>query len=309
MTGDNPGSSGLFCFGMGYCAQALAKELKNENWSISGTVRSTENEAASKASKVDSAELINFDGSKPIDRARETLAHFSHLLVSVPPGPAGDPVLSCHRDAIEKCQESGTLDWIGYLSTTGVYGDHRGEWVDENTAPAPTSDRTRYRLDAERAWLDLVRDKGARVHIFRLAGIYGPGRNPMAALRAGTAHRIHKPGQVFSRIHVDDVVKALRASMVRPRPGAIYNVCDDEPAPPEDVVSFAAQLLGKEPPPLIPFADANLSAMARSFYADNKRVSNNLIKTELGCTLTYPTYREGLGAIAATDGINLSATD
>ncbi len=184
------------------------------------------------------------------------------------------------------------------MSTTGVYGDHQGRWVDETTPTVPTSDRARFREKAEQAWLRLHEDTGVPVHIFRLAGIYGPGRSQIDNVRAGVAHRVRKSGHVFSRIHLADVAGILQASMMQPRPGAIYNVCDDEAAPPDEVVAFAARKLGVAPPPLVLFEQAELSFMARSFYADNKRVRNNLVKSEFEYTLKYPTYREGLKALA-----------
>jgi nucleoside-diphosphate-sugar epimerase len=191
------------------------------------------------------------------------------------------------------------LAWLGYLSTTGVYGDRGGGWVDETAALCPSGERGHRRVNAEQGWLGLWRDRGVPVHIFRLAAIYGPGRSPFEALRAGAAKRIDKPGQVFSRIHVDDLAQVLFASMRQPRPGAIYNVCDDDPAPQEAVVAFAAGLLGVPAPPLVPLAEAGLSAMALSFYDDKKRVRNSLIKHELGTVLRYPDYRAGLAAILA----------
>ena len=186
---------------------------------------------------------------------------------------------------------------MGYLSTTGVYGDHGGAWVDEATALTPNTERGQRRLAAEEQWLALHRDHGLPVHVFRLAGIYGPGRNTLDNLRDGTAKRVVKPGQVFSRIHVDDIAGVLLASMARPNPGRAYNVADDEPCPPQDVVTFAAELLGLAPPHEIPFEDARLSPMARSFFADSKRVSNARIKSELGYSLRFPTYREGLKSL------------
>jgi nucleoside-diphosphate-sugar epimerase len=186
---------------------------------------------------------------------------------------------------------------VGYLSTTGVYGDRDGGWVDESSALKPTGERGRRRLAAEAAWLELHRRARLPVHIFRLAGIYGPGRSALDAVRAGRAQRIDKPGQVFSRIHVADIVQVLRASMARPDPGAIYNLCDDDPAPPEAVIAFACELLGVPKSPLVPFAEARLSEMARSFYADNKRVSNRRIKEQLGVRLAYPSYKDGLRAL------------
>jgi len=193
------------------------------------------------------------------------------------------------------------LRWLGYLSTTGVYGDRGGGWVDETARLLPTGERGRRRVGAEQGWLGLWHDSGAPVHIFRLAGIYGPGRSAFDAMRAGTAKRIDKPGQVFSRIHVEDLATVLVASIAQPRLGAVYNVCDDDPAPSQAVVAHAARLLGVPPPPLVPFEAAGLSPMARSFYDDNKRVSNRLIKTELGMRLRYPDFRAGLAAILADE--------
>jgi nucleoside-diphosphate-sugar epimerase len=189
------------------------------------------------------------------------------------------------------------LGWVGYLSTTGVYGDRAGGWVDESGELRPTGDRGRRRVAAETAWLDLWRRRGVPVHVFRLAGIYGPRRSAFDSLRQARAQRIDKPGQVFSRIHVDDIAAVLSVSMAKPNPGAIYNVCDDDPAAPAEVIAYAAGLLGIELPPLVPFAQAELSDMAQSFYADNKRVRNDRIKRELGVELAYPDYRQGLAAI------------
>jgi nucleoside-diphosphate-sugar epimerase len=210
------------------------------------------------------------------------------ILVSIPPGEHGDPVLASFAAWIAAAPK---LRWLGYLSTVGVYGDHAGNWVDEKTPPAPRNERSQFRATAEDEWVAL----GA--HVFRLSGIYGPGRNQLMQLKAGTARRIIKPGQVFNRIHVADIATILEASLRRPRPGAIYNVTDDEPAAPQDVVMFAAKLCGLEPPPEIPFELAELSPMARSFYGENKRVRNDLIREELGVTLRYPSYREGLTAL------------
>ena len=212
----------------------------------------------------------------------------------MPPDEAGDPVLDCYAKAIAGL---GT-EWIGYLSTTGVYGDRAGGWVDEASDLRPAGERGRRRVAAERGWLDLWEQSGRPAHLFRLAGIYGPGRGPFEQVRAGTAKQVIKPGQVFSRIHVHDIVQVLEASMARPNPGAIYNVCDDDPAPPQDVIAEASRLLGLAPPPEIPFETAALSPMARSFYEESKRVSNRRIKEELGVRLRYPSYREGLAALA-----------
>ncbi|MBM3532752.1 MAG: SDR family oxidoreductase [Alphaproteobacteria bacterium] len=281
----------LFCFGLGYSAQALARSLRQRGWTVAGTARRAETRAALVA---DGFEVHLFDRSRPLTDAAGILAGTTHLLDSVPPDDEGDPAIDRHGDTI------ATLDteWIGYLSTTGVYGDRGGAWVDETSDLRPIGERGRRRVEAERAWLDLWRRHGRPVHLFRLAGIYGPGRGPFEQLRAGTAKRVIKPGQVFSRIHVEDIVQVLEASMAHPNPGAAYNVCDNEAAPPQDVIVEASRLLGIAPPPETPFEAANLSPMARSFYDELKRVSNRRIKEELGVRLRYPTYREGLAALA-----------
>jgi nucleoside-diphosphate-sugar epimerase len=291
-------SGRLFCFGLGYCALALARRLQAQGWSVAGTTRS-EDKANNLAAE--GIEVFLFDRGRPLEDPAAALAGTSHLLSSAPPGPevepgAGDPVLDHHRPDIAALEG---LAWLGYLSTTGVYGDRDGGWVDEDSALTPTGERGRRRMAAEEAWLDLRERDGLPVHLFRLAGIYGPGRSALDVVRDGAARRIDKPGQVFSRIHVDDIAAVLLASIARPRPGAAYNLCDDEAAPPQEVVTYACELLGREPPPLVPLEKARLSDMARSFYRDNKRVSNARIKDELGVTLAYPSYREGLRAILA----------
>jgi nucleoside-diphosphate-sugar epimerase len=285
--------SHIYCFGLGYSALVVARRLAAAGWVVTGTCRSAE-KAASLREAGFPADL--FDRDRPVSQT--ALSGVTHLLVSVPPDAIGDPVLARHRDDI--AQISG-LSWVGYLSTTGVYGDRDGGWVDETAQLLPTGERGRRRVAAEGGWLDLWRSREVPVHIFRLAGIYGPGRSAFDALRAGTAKRLDKPGQVFSRIHVEDLASVLMASITRPRPGAVYNVCDDDPAPPEAVVAHAAALLGLPAPPLVPIEAAALSPMARGFYDDNKRVSNELIKTELGVTLHYPDFRAGLAAILADE--------
>ncbi|MFN4090371.1 MAG: NAD-dependent epimerase/dehydratase family protein [Alphaproteobacteria bacterium] len=242
--------------------------------------------------------VSRFDREAPLEQPESALAGTTHVLLSVPPDAEGDPALDLHGGDLVRCA-GGSLAWIGYLSTTGVYGDRGGGWVDETVPVRPGSERARRRAAAEASWLAFGRDRGVPVQIFRLPGIYGPGRSQIEAVRAGRAHRIDKPGQVFSRIHVDDIVAVLRASMARPRAGAVYNVADDLPAPSHDVTAFACDLLGVEPPPLVPYAAADLSPMARSFYAESRRVANRLIKAELGVTLRYPDYRAGLRAILA----------
>ena len=286
-------SPSLFCFGLGYTALALARRLQAEGWRIAGTCREAGRQE--ELARLGIAARL-FDRDRPLADARSLLAGFTHLLSSVPPDEAGDPVLDLHGPDITSRSE---LAWIGYLSTTGVYGDRQGGWVDEESALRPTGERGRRRVAAEAGWRAL----GQRlpVHIFRLAGIYGPGRSAFDALRARRAQRIEKSGHVFSRIHVADIVQVLHASMARPRAGAIYNLCDDDPAAPADVIAHAAALLGVAPPPIVPFAEAKLSEMARSFYDDSKRVRNDRIKQELGVRLTYPDYRAGLAAILAAE--------
>ncbi|MBV9826647.1 MAG: SDR family oxidoreductase [Alphaproteobacteria bacterium] len=277
-------SGHLLCFGLGYSASALARRLVGEGWRIDGTSRSP-------------GAALRFDRDHPLPAV--AFSSITHILVSVPPDTAGDPVLDSHGADIAALPG---LRWLGYLSTTGVYGNRDGGWVDESDALRPSGERGRRRVAAETGWLDLWRNAAVPVHVFRLAAIYGAGRSSFDALRAGTAKRIDKPGQVFSRIHVEDLASTLAASIKRPRPGAIYNVCDDDPAPPASVVEHAAALLGIAPPPLMPFAVTELSPMARSFYDDNKRVSNALIKRELGHVLRYRSYRDGLAAILAEGG-------
>ncbi|MGB8814153.1 MAG: SDR family oxidoreductase [Paracoccaceae bacterium] len=272
----------LLSLGHGYSAQALAARLLPQGWRIIGTTRSPAKAAALRAQGI---EPLLWPGSSLAD----ALAQATHLLSSIAPDDLGDPVLAAHAPEIARAD----LQWVGYLSTTGVYGDHHGAWVDEYTALTPTTRRGHQRVTAETQWqaLDLP------LHIFRLAGIYGPGRGPFEKVRDGTARRILKPGQVFSRIHVDDIAQVLAASIAKPHPGAIYNVCDDDPAPPEDVIAHAAHLLGLPLPPAIDYATADLTPMARSFYAESKRVRNDRMKTELGITLRYPDYRAGLAAL------------
>jgi nucleoside-diphosphate-sugar epimerase len=283
----------LFCFGLGYTAMALARALAAEGWRIGGTCRSAARRAELAALGID-AHLL--DRGRKMDDFAAALAGTTHLLSSVPPDAEGDPVIDQHGADIAGLPHP----WIGYLSTTGVYGDRAGGWVDETGALTPSGERGRRRLVAESAWLDLWRRHGKAVHLFRLPGIYGPGRSALDQVRAGTARRIVKPGQVFSRIHVDDIVRTLRASMAHPNPGAAYNVCDNDPAPPQDVITEACRLLGVAPPPEIPFETAELSPMARSFYDESKRVANRRIKEELGVRLAYPSYRDGLAALAGT---------
>ncbi|SLN27941.1 NAD dependent epimerase/dehydratase family protein [Pseudoruegeria aquimaris] len=281
----------LFSFGHGYSAQALEQILRPRGWQVTGTTRSPDRARQLAAG---GTRVILWPGSQE-QEVEPAISEASHLLISAAPDEAGDPVLARWQDAIAR--NAGQLEWVGYLSTTGVYGDHGGDWVDESTPLTPSTKRGQLRVMAERQWQDLAADAGLPLHIFRLAGIYGPGRGPFAKVRAGTARRIVKPGQVFSRIHVDDIAQVLAASIARPNPGAIYNLCDDDPAPPEDVIEEAARLLGVPVPPAEDFATAEMTPMARSFYAESKRVRNDRIKGELGVRLKYPTYKEGLQAL------------
>jgi nucleoside-diphosphate-sugar epimerase len=276
----------LFVFGLGYSALAIAGRVMRDGWSVAGTTRSRE--GADRLKQV-GIEPVLFDGSAPIDPVDFTGT--THLLASIP-ADADDPALRHHADDIAAIDE---LEWIGYLSTTSVYGVTDGSTVDEDYACDPSSARGQRRLAAERAWQSL-RQPG---HVFRLSGIYGPGRSVFGTIRAGKAQRVIKPGQAFNRIHVDDIATTVHASMAQPAPGRIYNLADDLPAPSADVVTYACKLLNVEPPPEIPFDEAVLSPMAREFWADNKRIDNSRIKTELGVKLAYPTYREGLDAILA----------
>lgn len=274
----------LLSLGHGYSASALARVLIPQGWQIIGTTREAQGVARLRAQGV---EAVLWPG----ESLTPALARATHILSSIAPGPMGDPVLAHHTAEIA----ASRAKWVGYLSTTGVYGDHAGGWVDENTALTPGTDRGRQRVVAEGEWQSL----GLALHIFRLAGIYGPGRGPFEKVRDGTARRIIKPGQVFSRVHVDDIAQVLAASIAQPNPGAIYNVCDDDPAPPQDVIGHAATLLGMPMPPAIAHGDAVMTPMAASFYAESKRVRNDRIKSELGVRLIYPDYRAGLAALLA----------
>ncbi len=274
----------LLSFGHGYSARALTR-LLTDNWRVIGTTRSSSKASALRGEGVEPVIWPGTDLTEALDAA-------THLLISAAPDKDGDPVLAEWHDAI--AARAGQFAWVGYLSTTGVYGDRDGGWVDESSALTPATRRGQARVAAEAAWCAIP---GLPLHIFRLAGIYGPGRGPFAKVRAGTARRIVKPGQVFSRIHVDDIAQVLMASIKRPNPGAIYNLCDDDPAPPQDVIAHAAELLGLPVPPEVPFDAAEMTPMARSFYAESKKVRNDRIKTELGVRLVHPDYRSGLAAL------------
>ena len=272
----------LLTFGHGYSAQALSKLLLPIGWKITGTTRDP--------AKLD---MLHNNGVTPVlwdsSDVKSAITDATAVLISASPDENGDPVYLKYGPDIAKI--APRLKWFGYLSTSGVYGDFKGDWVDEDTPVNPTTRRGKMRLLAEQQWHNI---EDLPIHIFRLAGIYGPGRGPFAKVRAGTAQRVNKPGQVFSRIHVDDIAQTLYASILSPDPAGLYNLCDDDPAPPQDVIGYAAELLGLPLPPVISFEKADLSPMARSFYAENKRIRNDRIKKHLGVSLKFPSYKQGL---------------
>lgn len=285
----------VFIFGLGYSARAFATQMRDDGWQVVGTTRSAEKADVLRALGF---EPIIYDGL-PNSAVEAKLKSADVILVSTAPDPngaeanlpfRGDPVL---RDFASVIKVLPKKPWLGYLSTVGVYGNHDGAWVDETTKCRPVSRRSRARVAAEQAWIDVADAAGIPLGIFRLSGIYGPGRNPLEKVARGAGRRIDKPGQVFNRIHVDDIATAL-VSAVRKRAEGIFNITDDEPAPPQDVVAFAAQLLDVEVPPLIPFNEADLSPMGRSFYGENKRVLNAKSKEILAMTYSVPNYRAGM---------------
>ena len=281
MNQDSPKT--LLCLGYGYSARAIATRLRPQGWRVIGTSR--------RAFEAEGIEAIQWPGDEL------PLQGVTHILHSIAPTAVGDPVFTAMGAQIAALP---SLEWFGYLSTTAVYGHRDGGWVDESDSVAPTSIRGERRAQAESKWQSIA---GLPLHIFRLAGIYGPGRGPFAKLMAGKARRIVKPGQVFSRIHVEDIANILQASIARPNSGAIYNVCDDEPAPPQDVLGHAAELLNLPVPAEVPFGEAGMTPMARSFYGENKRVRNDRIKHELGVKLLYPEYRSGLQAVLEAEDL------
>lgn len=285
----------LFCFGYGYTCGDLGRALLQQGWVVAGTTRDN---AKRRFLKEQGVKAFLFDYEQPLEDPALFLKDTTHLLISTPPDDDGDPVFNTHAQDILSIP---TLEWIGYLSSTAVYGDREGGWVDENSEIRPSSKRGSRRARAEEQWLSLYASKKLPVHIFRLAGIYGPGRSALDSVRAGIARRINKPGHAFSRIHVEDIVQVLMASMARPHPGGCYNLADDMAAPSHEVIKYACDLLNIEPPPLLPYDDADMAPIARSFYNDNKRIKNDRIKAELGVTLRYPNYMEGLKACLAQE--------
>ena len=272
-------------FGLGYSAKAWAKQLVAQGWQVAGTTRSVENFPS-----------IQEIGATPLLWGEKDVTNWinssTHLLISVGPTAQGDPTLAAYHSHISQC--AAQFEWVGYLSTTGVYGDRNGEWVDETSDLLGVTKRGLARIKAEAEWGAIPH---LPLHIFRLAGIYGPNRGPFSKVLSGSARRIVKPNQVFNRIHVDDIAQTLMASVNAPNPGSAYNVCDDDAAPPQDVIDFAAHLLGRTSPPSEDFETAEMTPMAKSFYAESKRVRNDKIKKELGVVLKYPDYRTGLEAL------------
>jgi nucleoside-diphosphate-sugar epimerase len=286
----------LICFGLGYSAQHFVDNFGQKKFDrIVGTVRSAERAAALSAHPSGRLTALIFDGGAATPELRSIIAEADAALVSIPPDENGDPVLRACGDVLASAQR---LRAVVYLSTVGVYGDRGGAWVDEATPPQPGAARSRERLAAEQAWLDFGARRGIAVAILRLAGIYGPGQNALVQIARGSARRIVKPGQVFNRIHVGDIAQAIDAAFIR-RASGIFNVADDEPTRPADPIVFAAQLMGVAPPPEIPFEQAapSMSPMALSFWQECRRVRNDKLKRELGVSLRYPTYREGLRAL------------
>jgi len=293
----------LFCFGYGYTCDYLGFKLMNTgvsqglptSWALAGTTRDAEKKRELTERGI---KTYIFDFNTPIPDPLYMLRDVTHVLISTPPSDEGDTSFLMHaRDLMDLPK----LEWIGYLSTTGAYGDRNGGWVDETSEPHPTTKRGSRRYRAEEQWLSMHEHYGMPVHIFRLAGIYGPGRSALDSVRAGIARRIDKPGHAFSRIHVEDIVQVLIASMNNPKPGEIYNVCDDYPAPSHEVIDHACKLLGIASPPLLSFDEVDLVPMTMSFYAENKRIHNNKIKEDLGITLKYSDYKQGLQGCLNTE--------
>lgn len=269
--------------------------MERGGWTVGGTTRDADKRTFLRARGV-KAHL--FDYERPLVDPHYILDGTTHLLISTPPDDRGDPTFAMHAEDILNIP---TLEWVGYLSTTGVYGDRDGGTVDEYSEIRPNSKRGSRRVRAEAEWYSLLQNYNLPLHIFRLAGIYGPGRSALDSVRAGVARRINKPGMAFNRIHVEDIVQTLIASMAHPNPGAAYNLADDDPVPSHEVILYACQLLGITPPPLIPYNEADMAPIARSFYNDNKRVSNHRIKNELGVQLKYPDYKRGIDACLAAE--------
>lgn len=285
----------LFCFGYGYSAQHLARLLQPQGFAIAGTTTDPDKRAAMAAAGI---EAYLFDAQNSIHDIEDVLADVTHVLLSIPPQAEGDPVFDLHALDLARAP---ALEWAGYLSTTGVYGNQDGNWVDESTPVAATSRRGDLRARAEQQWQGLYFSTGFPLHVFRLSGIYGPGRSALDSVRSGHAQCIDKPGHMFNRIHVEDIAQVLGASMAQPAPGEIYNLADDCPAASHEVIGHACDLLGLSTPPMVPYEEAELAPMMRSFYKDNKKVRNAKIKEKLGVVLRYPDFRAGLEACLSAE--------
>ena len=287
----------LFCFGLGYSASWLARELLRQGWMVSGTHRNGD------SAPIEGVTSYSFDREHALGDFDAAFEGVTHVLLSIPPDGAGDPVLDIHGGDL-LCHAKN-VEWMGYLSTVGVYGDTGGKPVNETSRLLPSQERSRFRGLAETRWQNWAVRSQIPLHVFRLAGIYGPGRSPLDKVRAGRAQRIRQPGHLFSRIHVADIANVLKASMGKPNPGGVYNVCDDEPAEPSAVIKYACELLGADVPAEIPYQKAleQMSPMAQTFWADNRLVINDRIKDELGVKLDYPDYKSGLQAVLAVEGL------
>lgn len=299
MTDDNNNKK-LFCFGYGYVAEHLAKTLKDHDpaWQICGTTRDVDK---LNMMREDGVKAFLFSDQAPFTDPDLILGGVTHILLSVPPDDAGDPVFQAHARDILRIS---SVKWIGYLSSTSVYGNRDGDWVDEESEVRPSSQRGSRRAKAEQQWLKTRRIAGIPINIFRVSGIYGPDRSALDTVRVGNVRRIDKPGHAFNRIHVDDIVQSLEASMDQPFPGDIYNLADDDPSQSHELLAYACTLMGKTPPPIIPYDEADMVPIARSFYKDNKRVRNTKIKDKLGVKLKYPDYKTGLDAIFSSEKEN-----
>ena len=288
----------LFCFGYGYVSEHLGEALKKSkeyDWSLSGTVREAAHKRKLDAKGID---ITLFEYTRPLPDVAQTLKDVTHILFCAPPSAEGSAIFSSHGEEIANLKN---LQWAGYMSTTGVYGNRSGGWVDENSDINPTTIRGTRRALAEQQWCSLYKAQGLPIHSFRLSGIYGPGRSAIDSVVAGMSRRVEKKGHAFSRIHIDDIVQTVMASMAKPNAGNAYNLADDFPAPSHEVIAYACDLLGVPCPPLVPFDEVDLAPITQSFYDDNKRVRNDKIKQELGVKLKYPSYREGLLACLESD--------
>lgn len=288
----------LFCFGYGYVSDYLGHALQqsDDSWTLAGTTRDEDRRKELLARRV-RAHIFDYD--RPLLDAPEILKNVTHILVSTPPDERGHPTFQMHGQDLINLPN---LEWVGYLSSTAVYGNRDGGAVTEESEIRPTSQRGSRRAVAEREWMSLCHHHQIPVHIFRLSGIYGPGRSALDSVRVGVSRRIDKPGHLFNRIHVEDIIQVLQASFERPNPGAYYNLADDHPSPSHEVIKEACHMLGVNAPPIIPFDEADMAPITQSFYKDNKLVNNHKIKAELGVNLKYPNYKSGLlGCLAAEE--------